>query len=144
MVHQYRQPDYTNVCGQDNGQCSHTCVAMPDLHPTRVTCGCPPDLVLDEDNKTCKKITSMDNSSIKPINADKIEAASQIEAVPLPPDNNSYNQVGIIIGASSIGALIIILVSFDINDNYKQNNFLGINFLVSQKQEVQACGDCEI
>ena len=130
MVHEYRQPDYNDICGPDNGQCSHTCVAMPDLHHAirRFTCGCPPDMVLDEDNKTCKKITSMGNSSQEPTNADKIEAASQIEAVPLPPDDDGISPVGVVIGASSFGVVILILVILFINFYLIYISFLFLGF----------------
>uniref|UniRef100_A0AAF5Q0L6 EGF-like domain-containing protein n=13 Tax=Wuchereria bancrofti TaxID=6293 RepID=A0AAF5Q0L6_WUCBA len=52
VVHPFRQPDYKNPCGDNNGGCSHLCLLS--AHDPGFTCSCPDQFVLLNDNKTCE------------------------------------------------------------------------------------------
>ena len=49
IFHNSRQTGW-NSCGDENGNCSHLCLALPD---DQYTCGCPNHYTLDTTNKSC-------------------------------------------------------------------------------------------
>ena len=56
-----------NVCGQDNGGCSHICFPVPesyDAPSTTSECMCPDYLWMADDNKTCYTIGNFSTTNI--------------------------------------------------------------------------------
>lgn len=50
VYHPLRQPQVTNPCGENNGNCSHLCL----LAVGGVTCRCPDGMNMSDDSRTCK------------------------------------------------------------------------------------------
>ena len=56
-----------NICGQDNGGCSHICFPVPesyDVPSTTSECMCPDYFWMADDNKTCYKIGNFNTTNI--------------------------------------------------------------------------------
>jgi hypothetical protein len=49
-----------NLCGDDNGMCSHMCFPLPAYDSTskstKIGCMCPDSFIVKADNKTCTEI----------------------------------------------------------------------------------------
>ena len=45
-----------NLCGDDNGMCSHICFPLPAYESTKTGGMCPYFFIMEADNKTCTEI----------------------------------------------------------------------------------------
>lgn len=152
VFHKVKQPESVNRCGQNNGGCSHICLAAPHFsgRSSRYTCQCPDGLTLAKDNKMC---TTSGNSEIpgrisppgdKDTGSDSSESKTVSTAATTMANDGAPDAVkrtspksggggvgkiaGIVAGVLCILVIIFGVIGFLVYRSYMKRNRHSMNF----------------
>ncbi|XP_077981564.1 very low-density lipoprotein receptor-like [Glandiceps talaboti] len=136
VYHALKQESGINYCGEDNGKCSHICVAAPHIseRSSQYSCLCPVGSQLMEDGHTC------DVEGITPHMGIGMNVSVTTTPVPVTPavvlagpvDHKSSITVGTLVGIV-FGVLLLLLclggvIGFCLWRNYISRSKRSMNF----------------
>jgi len=138
VYHALRQPNGSNPCANNNGDCSHICLPAPYVKPggPKYTCACPEKGKLNNDSLTCTMpepaVPPHKPKSIPTKDGPQVIPAGKSQSTKSVPNDSEDHDVGKIAGIviAIIVAMCIIgaIIAYIGYRSYTRRNIKSMNF----------------